>query len=102
MIKNTLKRLFQFLQKRNSKYKALKQIAIIPAGSAGNAKTMYDDVLSKQVDGLELIAFLFDYDKGGLEGWKNIGNIKSGESNSHILSGQLCKRIRNQYKKYSR
>ena len=38
---------------------------------------MYDDVLSKQVDGLELIAFLFDYDKGGLEGWKNIGNIKS-------------------------
>ena len=75
--KKYLEKAISIFAKRNSKYKALKQIAIIPAGSAGNAKTMYDDVLSKQVDGLELIAFLFDYDKGGLEGWKNIGNIKS-------------------------
>lgn len=75
--KKYLEKAISIFAKRNSKYKALKQIAIIPAGSAGNAKTMYDDVLSKQVDGLVLIAFLFDYDKGGLEGWKNIGNIKS-------------------------
>ena len=75
--KKYLEKAISIFAKRNSKYKALKQIAIIPAGSAGNAKTMYDDVLSKQVDGLELIAFLFDYDNGGLEGWKNIGNIKS-------------------------
>ena len=75
--KKYLEKAISIFAKRNSKYKALKQIAIIPAGSAGNAKTMYDDVLSKQVDGLELIAFLFDYDKRGLEGWKNIGNIKS-------------------------
>ena len=75
--KKYLEKAISIFAKRNSKYKALKQIAIIPAGSAGNAKTMYDDVLSKQVDGLELIAFLFDYDKGGLDGWKNIGNIKS-------------------------
>ena len=58
-------------------YKELKQIAIIPAGSAGNAKAMYDDVLSKQVDALELIVFLFDYDKGGLDGWKNIAKLGS-------------------------
>lgn len=68
--KKYLEKAISIFAKRNSKYKALKQIAIIPAGSAGNAKTMYDDVLSKQVDGLELIAFLFDYDKGGLEGGK--------------------------------
>lgn len=75
--KKYLEKAISIFAARDSKYKKLKQVAIIPAGSAGNAKAMYDDVLSKQVSALELIVFLFDYDKGGLDGWKSIAELKS-------------------------
>lgn len=75
--KKYLEKAISIFARQDPKYKELKQIAIIPAGSAGNAKAMYDDVLSKQVDALELIVFLFDYDKGGLDGWKSIAELKS-------------------------
>lgn len=75
--KKYLEKAIPIFAARDQKYKKLKQVAIIPAGSAGNAKAMYDDVLSKQVSALELIVFLFDYDKGGLDGWKSIAELKS-------------------------
>lgn len=75
--KKYLEKAISIFAARDPKYKKLKQVAIIPAGSAGNAKAMYDDVLSKQVSALELIVFLFDYDKGGLDGWKSIAELKS-------------------------
>ena len=77
--KKYLEKAISIFAARDPKYKKLKQVTIIPAGSAGNAKAMYDDVLSKQVDALELIVFLFDYDKGGLDGWKSIAELKSGK-----------------------
>ena len=75
--KKYLEKAISIFAARDPKYKKLKQVAIIPAGSAGNAKAMYEDVLSKQVSALELIVFLFDYDKGGLDGWKSIVELKS-------------------------
>lgn len=77
--KKYIEKAISVFAKKDIKYNVLKQISIIPAGSAGNAKAIYDDVLSKQLDVFKKIVFLFDYDKGGLDGWKNINNIKSNK-----------------------
>lgn len=65
--------------KNDPKYNILNQLSIIPAGSAGSAKAMYDDVLSSQIGILDKIVFLFDYDKGGLDGWRKINAINCGK-----------------------
>ncbi len=77
--KKYIEKAISVFTKTNSKYNVLRQISIIPAGSAGNAKALYDDVLSKQLDVIDVIVFLFDYDKGGLDGWKNINAIASNK-----------------------
>lgn len=75
--KKYIEKAISVFSKTNPKYNVLKQISIIPSGSAGNAKALYDDVLSKQQEVLDMIIFLFDYDKGGLDGWKNIKALTS-------------------------
>lgn len=77
--KKYIEKAISVFTKISPKYNVLRQISIIPAGSAGNAKALYDDVLSKQLDVIDVIVFLFDYDKGGLDGWKNINAIASNK-----------------------
>ncbi len=77
--KKYIEKAISVFTKISPKYNILRQISIIPAGSAGNAKALYDDVLSKQLDVIDVIVFLFDYDKGGLDGWKNINAIASNK-----------------------
>ncbi len=57
---------------KDEKYKALRQIAIIPSNSAGNADTFYEQVLMPQIEKYDKIVFIFDYDEGGYSGWKKI------------------------------
>ena len=57
---------------KDERYKALRQIAIIPSNSAGNADTFYEQVLMPQIDKYDKIVFIFDYDQGGYNGWKKI------------------------------
>ena len=78
--KKYIEKAISVFTKISPKYNVLRQISIIPAGSAGNAKALYDDVLSKQLDVIDVIVFLFDYDKGGLDGWKNINAIASNKT----------------------
>lgn len=78
--KKYLEKAISVFAKEDQKYNLLKTVSIIPAGSAGNARGMFDDVLSKQLNILEQVVFLFDYDKGGLDGWKNINKINSAKA----------------------
>lgn len=57
---------------KDERYKALRQIAIIPSNSAGNADTFYEQVLMPQIEKYDKIVFIFDFDKGGYSGWKKI------------------------------
>lgn len=74
-----LRKAIDVFSKRDSKYKKLSAIAIMQAGSAGNAKAIYDEVLSGLEKYVDKIVFLFDYDKGGLDGWKAIDKIKTAK-----------------------
>ena len=71
--KKYLEKAISIFAARDPKYKKLKQVAIIPAGGAGNAQSMYEGVLSKQLDELDKIVFLFD---AGFKDWRKINQIK--------------------------
>lgn len=70
-----LKHAIDVFAKQDAKYNRLNQVAFIQAGSAGNCKALYDDVLQESLSYIDKIVFLFDYDKGGLDGWKCIKPI---------------------------
>lgn len=70
-----LKHAIDVFSKQDAKYNRLNQVAFIQAGSAGNCKALYDDVLQESLSYIDKIVFLFDYDKGGLDGWKCIKPI---------------------------
>lgn len=70
-----LKHAIDVFSKQDAKYNRLNQVAFIQAGSAGNCKALYDDVLQESLSYIDKIVFLFDYDKGGLDGWKLIKPI---------------------------
>ena len=74
-----LKHAIDVFSKQDTNYKKLNQIAFIHAGSAGNCKALYDDVLQESMAFVDKIVFLFDYDKGGLDGWKLIKQIADTE-----------------------
>ena len=74
-----LKHAIDVFSKQDTKYKRLNQIAFIHAGSAGNCKALYDDVLQESIAFMDRIVFLFDYDKSGLDGWKLIKQIADTE-----------------------
>lgn len=73
--KRYLEKSIEFLCQEDEKYKKTSAISIIACNSAGNAKTFYEQVLQPQIEKYDKIAFLFDYDKGGIEGWKSIKNL---------------------------
>jgi len=75
--KRYIEKAIEIFSTKNEKYKTLSQIAIIPSNSAGNADTFYEQVLMPQIEKYDKIVFIFDYDKGGLDGWKNIKDIAS-------------------------
>lgn len=75
--KRYLEKAIDIFSKKEEKYKSLSQIAIIPSNSAGNADTFYEQVLMPQIERYDKIVFIFDYDKGGLDGWKSINKIAS-------------------------
>lgn len=61
----------------NRQYEKFDYVTIISSGSAGNSLTFYEQVLKPQIRKYDKIVFLFDYDKGGLDGWKKIKAINS-------------------------
>lgn len=77
--KKYLEKAISIFAARDPKYKKLKQVAIIPAGGAGNAQSMYEGVLSKQLDELDKIVFLFDFDDAGFKDWRKINQIKESK-----------------------
>ena len=70
--KRYLEKALDIFCNKDEKYKALRQIAIIPSNSAGNADTFYEQVLMPQIEKYDKIVFIFDYDEGGYNGWKKI------------------------------
>lgn len=75
--KKYLEKAISIFAKNDVRYNSLKAVSIVPAGSAGNARAMYDEVLSKQIAVLDKIVFLFDYDAAGVAGWNAIAGVKS-------------------------
>lgn len=70
--KRYLEKALDIFCNKDEKYKALRQIAIIPSNSAGNADAFYEQVLMPQIEKYDKIVFIFDYDEGGYNGWKKI------------------------------
>lgn len=70
--KRYLEKALDIFCNKDEKYKVLRQIAIIPSNSAGNADTFYEQVLMPQIEKYDKIVFIFDYDEGGYSGWKKI------------------------------
>lgn len=70
--KRYLEKALDIFCNKDEKYKALRQIAIIPSNSAGNADAFYEQILMPQIEKYDKIVFIFDYDEGGYNGWKKI------------------------------
>ena len=74
-----LKHAISVFGKRDPQYYKLNKIAFIHGGSAGNCQALFEEVLQESLPCVNKIVFLFDYDKGGLDGWKNIKTIADVE-----------------------
>lgn len=70
--KRYLEKALDIFCNKDEKYKVLRQVAIIPSNSAGNADAFYEQVLMPQIEKYDKIVFIFDYDEGGYNGWKKI------------------------------
>ena len=70
--KRYLEKALDIFCNKDEKYKVLRQVAIIPSNSAGNADAFYEQVLMPQIEKYDKIVFIFDYDEGGYSGWKKI------------------------------
>lgn len=73
--KRYLEKAISIFSKKDEKYKALSQIAILPGNSAGNAKALYELVLKNKMQKIDHLIYLFDFDEGGYDGWKSMKNI---------------------------
>lgn len=51
------------------------QITIISIGGTGDTEFRYDELIKDIINELEKVVFLFDYDGGGLTGWKQVNGI---------------------------
>ena len=74
-----LRKAIEIFAQRDNKYKKLKEIGMLYAGSASEADIIYNELLYSNMDNLDKVVFLFDYDKGGLDGWKKVNPIVSTE-----------------------
>lgn len=74
-----LRKAIEIFAQRDNKYKKLKEIGMLYAGSASEADIIYNELLNSNMNNLDKVVFLFDYDKGGLDGWKKVNPIASTE-----------------------
>ena len=74
-----LRKAIEVWEKRDAKYGRLKEIGMIYAGSASEEDIIYNELLKDKMANLDKVVFLFDYDKGGLDGWKKVNPIASTE-----------------------
>lgn len=70
--KRYLEKAISIFSNRDNRYQKLKSVTIVPADSAGNAYPMYENFFKDNLDMLDKIVFLFDFDDGGYKGWKSI------------------------------
>ena len=75
-----LRKAIEVFGKRNPKYKRLNELGMLYAGSASEGDVIYNELIQNKITKLDKIVFLFDYDKGGLEGWKKVNPIALAES----------------------
>lgn len=75
-----LRKAIEVFGKRNPKYKRLNELGMLYAGSASEGDVIYNELIQNKITKLDKIVFLFDYDKGGLEGWKKVHPIALAES----------------------
>ncbi|WP_036876342.1 ATP-dependent nuclease [Xylanibacter oryzae] len=73
--KKYLEKAISVFSRKDEKYKILKNISILPCGSAGNALNMYHELLIPKKDKFKKIVFIYDCDCGGFDGWKKTKKI---------------------------
>lgn len=67
----------------NSDFLKLKKyVTIISVGGTGDTEAKYDELIRGIIDELDKVVFLFDYDDGGLTGWKKVKSITSSNPSS--------------------
>ena len=75
--KKYIERAIDVLAELNPEYRKIKDsITIIKTGGTGDTTTTYEELIKGIIENLNKIVFLFDYDKGGLDGWKQVEEIK--------------------------
>lgn len=70
-----IRKAIDIFSQKDIKYEKLKDIGMLYAGSASEADVIYNELLLNNIDNIDKVAFLFDYDNGGLDGWKKINSI---------------------------
>lgn len=76
--KKYIEKAIDVLSDSNSEYKKITDsITIIKTGGTGDTTTTYEELIKGIIENLDKIVFLFDYDKGGLDGWKQVEKIKN-------------------------
>lgn len=84
-----LRKAIDVFSKTNPKYKKLREIGMLYAGSASEAHIIYDELLSGMMDKIEHVVFLFDYDKAGLDEWKRINTLATTKPKIEPLFYQI-------------
>lgn len=56
-------------------FKITQNVTIIKTGGTGETRATYEELVTNIIDDLDRVVFLFDYDKGGLEGWGHVSDI---------------------------
>lgn len=56
-------------------FKITQNVTIIKTGGTGETRATYEELVTNIIDDLDRVVFLFDYDKGGLEGWSHVSDI---------------------------
>lgn len=74
-----LRKAIEVWEKRDPKYGRLKEVGMLYAGSASEENIIYDELIQDKIANLDKVVFLFDYDKGGLDGWKKVNSISLTE-----------------------
>lgn len=74
-----LRKAIEVWEKRDPKYGRLKEVGMLYAGSASEEDIIYDELIREKIASLDKVVFLFDYDKGGLDGWKKVNPIALAE-----------------------
>lgn len=60
--------------------KIKRNVTIISIGGTGNTEAKYEELIKGIIDELDKVVFLFDYDSGGLKGWKKVNELITKDS----------------------